>query len=257
MFGASIRAWLRNALDPGAAFLCPVCGRTTGFTGFTKNPRESGKCSSCKSFNRQRQMAFCIRSSLGLPMQGAFRFEPGYSIFNLESTGALHRALCEHGGYVYSEFFGPQFAPGQRVRGVRDEDFQRLSFADHAFDLVLSSDVLEHVPEPYLAHRQILRVLKPGGRHIFTVPYDPTAENDDVRARIVSGKIEYFAPMLYHDDPIRPEKGALVWTIFGRQMLGELQDIGFFVEAKTIHEPQLGIVGEGMIVFQATKPAAV
>jgi SAM-dependent methyltransferase len=201
-------------------------------------------------------MAYAIRKLVGLPMQGNFRFKAGYSIYNVESNGALHRALARHSGYVCSEYFGAEYASGQVVGGIRHENLQRLSFADRSFDLVLTSDVLEHVPEPYLAHREILRVLKPDGRHIFTVPYDQSAERDEVRARLVEGKIEYFAEPLYHGDPVRPEEGVLVWTIFGRGMLDALRDIGFKMEVLTFNEPHLGIVG-GAVVFEATKPAAV
>ena len=236
--------------------MCPVCGKGTRFARFADNVRESGRCARCESFNRQRQMAYAIRKLAGLPMHGKFRFETGYSIYNVESTGALHRALRAHAGYICSEYFGPEYAPGQLVRGVRNEDLQRLSFLDRSFDLVLSSDVLEHMPEPYLAHHEILRVLRPSGRHIFTVPYKSDADKDDVRARLVSGKIEYLAEKLYHGDPIRPQQGVLVWTIFGREMIDRLRDIGFEMHALFIKDPQCGIPGDGGIVFEATKPSA-
>jgi SAM-dependent methyltransferase len=186
-------------------------------------------------------------------MQGEFRFDTGYSIYNVESNGALHRALRQHPGYICSEYLGPEYAPGQQVRGVRNEDLQRLSFADRSFDLVLSSDVLEHVPEPYLAHQEILRVLKPRGRHIFTVPYESGAARDDVRARVVNGQIEYLAEKLYHGDPVRPRQGVLVWTIFGREMLDRLRDMGFEMQVLSIREPQFGIPGDGGIVFGAIR----
>jgi SAM-dependent methyltransferase len=201
-------------------------------------------------------MAFAIRTLLGLPMQGKFRFDPDFSIYNVESNGALHRELSEHESYVCSEYFGSAQSPGQRVRGVLHQDLQRLSFEDRSFDLVLSSDVLEHVPEPYLAHRQILRVLKQGGRHLFTVPYNPGSGTDDVRAREVNGKVEYMAEKLYHGDPVRPKQGILVWTIFGREMQARLQEIGFQVQVLTIDRPDLGIVGDSAIVFDAMKPPA-
>lgn len=42
-------------------------------------------------------------------------------------------------------------------------DAQSLPFADDSFDLVLSFAVLEHVPNPFLAASEMMRVLKPGG----------------------------------------------------------------------------------------------
>ena len=55
------------------------------------------------------------------------------------------------------------------VNGVLTEDLMNLSFADETIDIVLSSDVQEHIPRPYDAHREIYRVLKPNGRRICTV----------------------------------------------------------------------------------------
>jgi SAM-dependent methyltransferase len=41
---------------------------------------------------------------------------------------------------------------------------------DHSFDFVISNSVLEHIPELEPVLRQVGRVLRPGGRFLFTVP---------------------------------------------------------------------------------------
>jgi SAM-dependent methyltransferase len=174
-------------------------------------------------------------------------------VHNTESTGAVHNRLREHAGYTFSEYWGPQYAPGEIVHGIRHEDLQSLSFADNSLDLVLSSDVLEHMPHPYQAHAEIFRVLKPGGRHIFTVPFHGSYE-DNVRARLEDGEIAYFGEKLYHGDPIRPDEGVLVWTIFGPEMLDKLREIGFHALLWQFSEPKYGIVGDAF-VFDAYKPA--
>lgn len=48
---------------------------------------------------------------------------------------------------------------------------QPLPFADGSFDTILSSDVIEHLPEPTLAFREMGRVLKPGGKLILNTPF--------------------------------------------------------------------------------------
>jgi SAM-dependent methyltransferase len=47
---------------------------------------------------------------------------------------------------------------------------ERLPYADGAFDLVLSHEVLEHVDDDQAASDETIRVLKPGGRLLLFVP---------------------------------------------------------------------------------------
>lgn len=234
---------------------CTVCGLRTRFREFTENKRESGRCIRCNSFNRQRQIAYVLRNRLRLPARGS---PPpplkNLSIYNVEANGAVHKALSVLPKYMCSEYFGDTHKPGEIINGIRNEDLQRLSFPDQVFDIILSSDVLEHMPDPYTAHHEIFRVLKPGGRHIFTVPYNHAAERDDVRARIVNGEIEYISEKIYHGDPVRPNEGVLVWTIFGKGMIARLNEIGFVTSEFQLNFPEYGIVGEGATVFEALKP---
>ncbi len=47
---------------------------------------------------------------------------------------------------------------------------EQLPFADAAFDVVIASWVLEHLPHPLATWREITRVLRPGGRFFFLTP---------------------------------------------------------------------------------------
>lgn len=47
---------------------------------------------------------------------------------------------------------------------------ERLCFADHQFDVVVCTQVLEHVAEPAAVLAEIARVLVPGGRLILVAP---------------------------------------------------------------------------------------
>jgi len=53
------------------------------------------------------------------------------------------------------------------VRGVAE----RLPFQDNVFDAVFSFAVLEHVRDPFACAREMLRVLKPGGKLYCVVPF--------------------------------------------------------------------------------------
>lgn len=46
-----------------------------------------------------------------------------------------------------------------------------MPFENNSFEIVISTEVLEHVPEPEKYLAEVLRVLKPGGFFFFTVPF--------------------------------------------------------------------------------------
>ncbi|WP_175596112.1 class I SAM-dependent methyltransferase [Thermomonospora catenispora] len=60
----------------------------------------------------------------------------------------------------------PEGATARTVQG----DARDLPFPDDSFDKIIASEVLEHIPDDMSAMRELLRVLKPGGRLAVTVP---------------------------------------------------------------------------------------
>ncbi len=238
---------------------CNVCGRYSRFKIGSENLRESVHCSRCGSSNRQRQLAarLCHYLSLVLdrrvhdlasvPRSGCPR------IYNTEAQGAIHEQLRGCAGYYCSEYFGPEHDSGSGVDGVRHEDLERLSLPDASFDLVLSSDVFEHIPHPYKAHEEVRRVLKPGGRHIFTVPFAYGGFRDIRFAELgEDGQIVHLREPEYHGDPLRPE-GVLVFTVFSLEMLCRLDEIGFRTVLHELYSPWHGILGAGTLLFEAIR----
>lgn len=63
--------------------------------------------------------------------------------------------------------------PLARQRGIADAyyDGNAFPFPDGSFDSVLCNQVLEHVFNPDFFLREIVRVLKPGGRLLLTAPF--------------------------------------------------------------------------------------
>jgi SAM-dependent methyltransferase len=60
--------------------------------------------------------------------------------------------------------------PAERVVGVLRGDATRLPFADASFDAVITSEVLEHIPDDSGALGELARILRPGGVFAATVP---------------------------------------------------------------------------------------
>lgn len=60
--------------------------------------------------------------------------------------------------------------PGHVERSYPEVDMLAMPFADGAFDLVVHSDTLEHVPDPVRGLSECYRVLRSGGACCFTVP---------------------------------------------------------------------------------------
>jgi len=57
-----------------------------------------------------------------------------------------------------------------RLIGVLRGDARSLPFANDTFDVVITSEVLEHIQDDVAAIAEMVRVLKPGGRFAATVP---------------------------------------------------------------------------------------
>jgi SAM-dependent methyltransferase len=242
---------------------CPVCGSLGLVEGFDAKPmnlRETGRCSTCGATNRHRQMAYVIRQAFATvtgsqkPSLDQVAALKGFVVYNTEAQGPIHSRLAAMEGYLCSEYFGDDYKSGDLVDGMMHQDLMALSFPDDSVDMVLSSDVFEHVPDPYRAHREVWRVLRPGGSHLFTVPFHQQLFLDDKRAYLDEhGEVVHLKEAIYHGDPVRPAEGVLVYTIFSVEMLVRLRQLGFVTNMYRLHSPRHGILGHNALVFEAIK----
>jgi SAM-dependent methyltransferase len=139
----------------------------------------------------------------------------------------MHQALEGLPGLFYSEY-RDRAAPGSIESGVRCEDLCRLTYEDASFDLILTSETLEHVPNLRVALSEIHRVLKPGGWHLFTVPLMPSVTRTFARSEIgIDGQL------IHHSVPIAHpggDAGYPVFTELGADFLDILRAAGFGAE---------------------------
>ena len=176
------------------------------------------------------------------------------AVFELSSRGALCRYLLRTFARVTFSELWDDVAPGDFRGGVQCQDVQQLTYPDASFDLVTSTEVFEHVPDDRRAFAEVFRVLRPGGRLVFTVPLmdaQPTLE----RAEIRYGRIVHLAPPEYHGDPRNPA-GCLCFYHFGWDLLDTLRKVGFTETSGLFYwSREFGYLGNGdQIIFLAQKP---
>jgi SAM-dependent methyltransferase len=152
--------------------------------------------------------------------------DPYFAVYETAAYNIFRNAkLRRLPNYVISEYF--QTAPfGTFVKGVRNENLECLTFSDNRFDLLINSDVLEHVNDLDKALSEIKRVLKPGGYHVFTIPVDEELQTSQTRARVVNGRLEHVLEPVMHGDSIR-NGGILAFKDFGRDVLDYISRDGF------------------------------
>jgi SAM-dependent methyltransferase len=89
-------------------------------------------------------------------------------------TGALLHALLQRGCHARGvELNNELIAEGRRWLGslpIQKVDGVDLPFADASFDVVVSFDVFEHIPDTDAHLREVKRVLRPGGSYLLQTP---------------------------------------------------------------------------------------
>lgn len=94
---------------------------------------------------------------------------PHARVLDAGAGDAPYRPLFAHCAYVTQDWASSPH-PGARSADVIG-DLADLPLPDADFDLVLCTEVLEHVAEPARAVAEIARILRPGGRLVLTVPF--------------------------------------------------------------------------------------
>jgi hypothetical protein len=216
----------------------------------TPNWRERLVCTQCGMNNRQRLVAKLVQQAASASARSRiYLMEQVTPIF--EWVRKLPGAEA-HG----SEYLGHQYRGGEHVDGIRHEDVMKLSYPDASFDLIVSNDVLEHIPDPQMALRECFRVLRPGGSLLATFPFHVEKETTAVRAKLVGGRIEHLLPAQYHGNPVSPD-GSLVFHDFGWDLFEVMRRAGFSAAVLEQYSSDLfGHLGPGLLVFRLPKPTA-
>lgn len=123
--------------------------------------------------------------------------------------------------HVFGESYG--------YRGLRvvHQDICNMELIYNPVDLVVHSDVLEHVPDFKRTLAETRRVLKTGGAAVLTALRLPDLSTDRVLSHLnPDGTITHFVdPPEYHGDPFTGS--ILAYYTFGWESLDNLKEVGF------------------------------
>lgn len=169
-------------------------------------------------------------------------------VYELSSQGPLVDILRRRARSLATSEFFDHVEPGTLVDGVQCQDVQRLTFADHSFDLCTSTEVFEHVEDDRVGFSEIRRVLRPGGRFVFTVPLSGTTTQE--RTALVEGRRVPTLPPAYHADRYRGAH-VLVFRDYGADIVERLRSAGF--ASAGLHAPAGHLFGHARPVVVACR----
>jgi len=213
---------------------------------------ETGVCGGCGLNSRMRAVVDLLRKRVDL---GAVR-----RAYVAEQTTPSFRVLSGLlPSLVGSEYLGPQYESGQIVQpddskeAIRHEDLTALSYETGHFDLVVTQDVFEHIPDYRKAFAELSRVLSPNGLMVFTIPFFSEREETQIRAVLEPDGVRHNLPPEIHGNPVSAE-GSLCFQNFGWDILDDLRSQGF-AEARAFlyWGPWQGHLGAPFFVFEARK----
>jgi hypothetical protein len=253
-------------------FLCPICGeKATPLYDFPDIPlrlehkigvlRETLQCANCLASMRHRSLGVALLRYLNARFSTRFASVAeaashglqGLRILDTDNFSATSKILRDSAGYTRCSYIPGKPWGSCLEPNYFNEDLQRLTFSDGAFDIVLTSDVMEHVRDCDSAHREIFRVLDAGGAYIFNVPFDMNAEEDIRLVDTSTAKDIYLCKPQIHGDPLTG--GVLAYRVFGRSVISKLQRLGFQLEFLLLQQDNHLIIDGDVFIAQKPRSA--
>lgn len=232
---------------------CNICGRSGDFSGPADHLegltlpagyelREGLVCGGCGSITRDRAIIQVLADLLG-EQEPLSDWGPRRQTRVLETSGfrghppRLERVL----DYFNTRYLPPSELP-ETIDGRTTADLEDLPYPSGFFDLLITSEVLEHVADLGAALSEMHRVLGEEGRAVITVPYFHDWAKTSTRVHRWRDRDVLLQPPEYHAD------ATLVYRLFGRDFLATLAVAGFSVAYVAIADPRRAIATTEVII---------
>jgi len=224
---------------------CVICESDAVFTAMHSWLRDHYLCDRCRSIPRSRALVNALNV-----------FCPEWKSLAMHESspnGPLSAYLKTHAENYTASHYYSDVPRGQHEGAVRSEDLSQLTFESSTFDLFITSDVFEHVIAPEAAFKEIARVLRPGGMHVFTIPFYPSRDKSIQRAKLVGNDIVLLEDPVYHGNPLS-EEGSLVTYDWGRDFPFLVYEFSSLVTTTfLVRDRNMGLDGEFLEVFISQK----
>lgn len=233
---------------------CPICQKQAMFKADNGWYRGSLQCQSCHNVSTPRERA------LAMILEEQF---PNWRDLKIHECSPINRGISakmkREARHLLQTQFYPDLELGSTEREFRNEDLQKLTFADNEFDLFISLDVMEHIPDPEAAIKEIYRTLKPGGAMLCTWPVRKE-QLQALERRVIfneDGTLKHLKQPEYHGNPVSND-GALVTVDYGYEVHKLLAEWApFDIRVTRFADKTHGILGEYTEVFVGKKPGPI
>jgi SAM-dependent methyltransferase len=223
----------------------------TEFLSYDPWLRDNFRCTSCGSIPRHRALLKILELCY-----------PNWSQLTIHESspsggGASARLKAECREYLASQYF-PDKPFGSLIDGYRNENLEALTFSDKSADIVITQDVLEHVYDPRAVFREVARILRPGGAHIFTVPIVNKHRPTQLWAtKNADGTPQFLHEPEFHGNPVDP-KGSPVTMHWGYDIVDYIRDAcGLNTVIEYVDDLSRGIRADYSEVLITRRPAEV
>ncbi len=190
------------AINSGSQVKCLCCG-WDGIKFLPYANRINAQCPNCGAVERDRMIYLFLQSKVNFFYSNLKILDIGPAKFYQD-----HLSSFQNLDYLSIDLYNPDV--------MIQMDATNMTFPDRIFDVVLCSNVLEHIKDDIAAISEIFRVLKPGGFSLILVP--------------IGGE------KTFEDPTIPPEKYAECYgcsyhvRLYGLDLKDKLESIGFKVK---------------------------
>ena len=212
LFSRIMRVWYR-----GDKVDCPVCENSfRKFLPYGIVIRENALCPACLSLERHRLLWLFLKEETDL-------FSNKMTFLHVAPEQCFHPRFkkLENLDYITADLESPM--------ADMHFDLHDIPLEDNQYDFLMCNHVMEHVEDDHQVMKEILRVLKPGGKAILQVPLDNSLEEtyEDPNITNPAEREKHFLQKdhvrLYGNDyPQRLEKAGFKVSAFSfAQVLGK------------------------------------